>query len=159
MITSAAGGAGCRPRRRQRGWRLFLCAMEPGRCFRLQLCEDGEEHFVVRLLVYVVHIDVADDALLVYDEDGALGVSSGRNTRTSERPHRAGRSRSERIRNAPKLSAHALRQSGAVHAEAQNLGLDPIEPGQLGLVGRDLVRSDRCPGKRKNTSATFRLPK
>ncbi len=37
----------------------------------------------------------------------------------------------------------------AVYAETQNLGLDPFEPVQRGLVRRDLARSDGGPGQRE----------
>jgi hypothetical protein len=47
-----------------------------GRSLRLQLDQDMEQLFVVGLIVFVVYVDVAYDALFVDNEEGALALAS-----------------------------------------------------------------------------------
>jgi hypothetical protein len=100
------------------------------------------------LLVDVVHIGVANEAVLVDDEQGALAVAF----RTQDAVFLGGFSMwpkiaQQRVINAPQAVSPGPQAGYAVNAEAQNLGLDPIEPVESGLVGWDLACSNRRPGQ------------
>ena len=76
-----------------------------------------------------MHIDVADDALLVDDEQGAFALAIG--TQDAEllshpavRPEVA----EQRIGDAAQAFAPCPQAIFAVYAQTQNLGLDPIKP-------------------------------
>jgi hypothetical protein len=117
---------------------------------RLQLSQDAEQQFVVWLAVNVVHIHVSDDALLVNDKDGALGMAF----RTQDAKSLSDLSVREKIAqewvcDPAQTVCPCLEARDAVNAETQNLGLHPIEPVECDLVRWNLRRSDRGPGERE----------
>jgi hypothetical protein len=62
------------------------------------------------------------------------------------------------ICNAPQAFSPCFQAGYAIYAEAQNLGLDPIEPVENCLVGWDLARSDRRPSQREEYQHHVLLP-
>jgi hypothetical protein len=95
-------------------------------------------------------IDIADKALLIDDDYRPLRIAF--------RPEDSVRLRcvtmrvevaQERICDAAQAVRPGLQAWDAVNTDAQDLGMDPIKPVQLGLVGWDLARSYRRPGQRE----------
>jgi len=133
------------------GWRrrgLGLGGL-PGRCsLRLQLDQDAEKLFVVGLIVDVVNVHVTHAALFVNDEEGAL-----RSSILTQNAKALG-DLAVRVEVAQKWVGDASQAFGprgearnAVHTDTQNLGIQPFEAAQCGLVRRDLVCSNGCPGQ------------
>jgi hypothetical protein len=55
----------------------------------------------------------------------------------------------ERIAYPTETFGPCIKTGDVIDADAQNLGIESRKLGQVGLVRRDLARSDRCPSHRK----------
>src|SRR5205085_8989490 len=117
--------------------------------FRLELAEHLEQVFVVGLVADVVDVFVGEVAVLVHDEERALGKSF--------RPVRAVEAcdlalRLEVAQEVVGESAERLGPGGvagdAVNGYAQDLGIVLPEAFEVGFVGRHLRRSDGRPRQR-----------
>jgi hypothetical protein len=111
----------------------------------------GPQHLVVGLLVDIVDVDVADDPLRVDNKDGPLRAAlvvpeyAVLFRDSAVRPEIA----QQRVANATQALGPCFETRDVVDADAQDLGIKSRELGQVGLVRRDLVRSDRRPCHRE----------
>ena len=107
-----------------------------------------------------MHVHVADDAALVDHEDCALRIALAAQ-HTVELCHLAMRVEvaEKRVGDAPQAFRPCPQAVFAVNTETQDLGLDPFEPGQCGLVRWDSTRSDGGPGQRKEGQDNLCLPR
>jgi hypothetical protein len=114
----------------------------------LQLGQGAEEFIIVGLIVNVVNIYIADDTFLVDDKDGAFAaaVLAQDAVRLSDLSVRE-KVAQEGIADTPQAICPRLETRDTVNADAQNLGVHPLELVEQRLVRRDLARSDRCPGQ------------
>jgi hypothetical protein len=55
------------------------------------------------------------------------------------------------ISDATQAFSPGLKTGDVIDTDAQNLDIRPLEPGQVGLVRRDLIRSYGCPCQRKES--------
>jgi hypothetical protein len=132
---------------RRRDWRgsRFSGGVE-----RFQGFQHLEELFVIGLLVDGVDVHIADHAHLIDDEYGSLAEAFLAQDAKSlgNLPVRVEIAQQREGDTAQTLSP-CLEAGDAVNADTQDLGLDPIEPVECGLVGWDLARSYGRPGKRE----------
>ncbi len=99
--------------------------------------------FVIRLVVDIVDIDIADDACLIYYEESSLGLAIGTKHAVlfgyrTVRPEIA----EKRETDASQTFGPRLQAGNMINADAQDLGIQSRELGFLCLVRRDLTASD-----------------
>lgn len=122
----------------QAGW--FRLA---GGCLGIDLPQGFAQLFVIRLVVDIVDIDIADDACLIDDEERPFGLAIGTQyavliRNRAMRPEIA----EERKTDASQAFGPGLQTGDMVNADAQNLGIQSRELGFLSLVRRDLSASN-----------------
>ncbi len=96
-------------------------------------------------------INVTDNPILVDDEQRPLGMpffGTQNPILPGNRPV-GPEIAEEGIADAPQAFRPSGQAGDVIHADAQNLGIRFRELGLIGLVSRNLVRSDRCPGQGK----------
>jgi hypothetical protein len=117
------------------------------RGLRVDAPQFREEHLVVGLIIDVVDVDIPDNSLPVEDEEGAFRVSLHSEHAVPFGDLAVG---PEIAQQGEADVSEALRprfENGyMIDADAQNLGVQSRELGELGLIRRDLVASDRREG-------------
>ena len=92
-------------------------------------------------------IDVANDTASVNDENRPLAIAF-RTSHSIEVGDRRKRKVAQQWKTyASETFGPSLKTGDVVDTDAQHLGVQPFESSGIGLVGRDLIRSDRGPGK------------
>ncbi len=107
-----------------------------------------EKDFIAGLIVDIVDVDIADNAILVDDKDGPFSITLMAQDAVlsgdfAVRPEIA----QQGIGDAVERFSPGLQAGHVIDADTQNLGIHPGELGQSGLVRRDLRRSDGSPGQ------------
>ena len=132
----------------------LFCLRSSGRGGRrpgINPAQFSQQNFVVGLVINVVDVNITNNAILVDDEQRPLGMSFF----GTQNPILRGNSAvwpkvaQERIADAPQAFRPSGQTGDVIYADAQNLGIRFRELGLIGLVSRNLVRSDRGPGQRK----------
>jgi hypothetical protein len=97
-----------------------------------------------------VDVYVADNTVLVHDEQGPLAASilAEYTIHLGHRPMRP-EITEQRKADAAQALGPGLQARHMVHTDTQHLGIVPFERTQIQLVRRDLVRSDGRPGQRE----------
>ena len=116
--------------------------------FGIDLADHASQLQIGRLLIDVMHVHVADDALLVDHEQGAFGGAF----RPQYAIHLSDRAMwpkitQERVGDPAKVFCPRRQSGDGVNADTQNLGVQSRETSLLGFVKRDLLRSYRGPGE------------
>ena len=110
-----------------------------------QFAEFRQQFPIIRLDAALVHLDPADDALLVHDENRAVGSSKFFIEHTVFGPDltvgpKIGH---ERVRDTAKRLAPRLFGLNWIATDSQNLAIRSLELGALRFVGRNLLVSGR----------------
>ena len=115
--------------------------------FGIEPLQLGKQDLIIRLLVDIVNIDILDDTCFVDDENGAFGAPIGTQYTIllgdlAMRPEIA----QKWIGNPTQAFSPGLQTRNRINAYAQDLDIQSRKSVVLGLIRRDLRRSDRRPG-------------
>jgi hypothetical protein len=118
------------------------------RRLRIDPAQFGQQNFVIGLVVDVVDVNIADNAILVDEKQRPLGTSFLGTQNSVLRGNRAmgPKVTQERIADTSQAFRPGGQTGNVIYADAQNLGIRFRELGLIGLVSRNLARSDRGPG-------------
>ncbi len=110
---------------------------------RVDPAQHVEQHIVVRLVVDVVHVDVADDAPFIQHEKRPFGMAVIFAEDIVAFGHQAVRPEvaQQRVRDAAHRFGPCLEGINMINADTQNLGIQSRELGLSAFVRRDLRRS------------------
>jgi hypothetical protein len=118
------------------------------RRLRIDPAQFGQQNFVVGLVVDVVDVNISDNAILVDEKQRPLRTSFLGTQNSVLRGNRAmgPKVAQERIADTSQAFRPGGQTGNVIYADAQNLGIRFRELGLIGLVSRNLARSDRGPG-------------
>ncbi len=108
-----------------------------------------DQNRILGLIADLMNVDVAHDAFLVDDDNRTLceTLSAKDVIFQRDRPVRPEIAK-KRIGNSTQRFSEGLVGKNGVNADAQDLGIEPVEFGKVFLIRRQLERSDRCERER-----------